>query len=66
MAKPGYIRSEFNTENPKIVSINQRKSMEFVEARRRQNLTDMVHDPKDEVRAPSLDFVAHPEIAARS
>ena len=49
-----YIPSEFLKENPRFTSINQIKANDKIEARKKVNLTNSVHDQKDEVGAPSL------------
>ena len=59
---PTYIKSEFAVDNPTLTSIKQRQALEKVNARKSVNLTEVIHDPKDEVKAPSLDFVRQPKI----
>lgn len=61
-----YIPSEFNIASPPITSVKQRKAQELVAARRRENLTDEVHEQKDDIKHPSLAFVPQPKIAAKS
>ena len=62
-----YIRSEFLAANPPpITSINQKKHLSKVEARRREGLTDALHDTKDEVRQPSLSFISNPKTFSKT
>ena len=62
-----YIYSEFTrTENPRFTSVDQRREHERQEARKAVNLTDVVQEQKDEVKAPSLAFIQNPKIASKS
>ena len=67
MDKP-YIQSEFYGQGgkPRFTSIKQRQENDKQEARKRVNLTDAVHDQKDEVKAPGLSFINNPKIGSKS
>ena len=57
-----YVKSEFLKENPRFTSINQIKANDKIEARRKVNLTDGVHEQKDEVTSPGLSYIHNPKI----
>ena len=62
-----YIYSEFSKGNkPRFTSIQQRRENDKHEARKKAELTNVMQDQKDEVKAPSLAFVENPKIAAKS
>ena len=61
-----YVRSEFLTEAPKFTSINQIKEQNRQNARKSCNLTDQIHEQKDEVKPPGLAYVQNPKIAAQA
>ena len=61
-----YIKSEFLIEKPTHTSINQIKANDKIQARKRVNLTDGVHDQKDEVGAPSLNYIVNPKMKQMS
>ena len=61
-----YILSEFNGPKPAVQSIIQRRENLKQEARKKLNLTNVNQDQKDEVKAPSLDFIEKPKIASKS
>ena len=61
-----YIRSEFLIEKPTYTSINQIKEKDKVDARKKVNLTNEIHEQKDEVGAPSLNFIQNPKMKQMS
>ena len=66
VTRPTYVKGEFTIDNPALTSINQRQSLEKIQARRKVNLTDGTHDAKDEARAPSLDYIFSPQINSKT
>ena len=61
-----YVYSEFYQPAQRFTSVNQRKEFERQEARKRQNLTDVVQEQKDEAKPPSLVYVDNPNIATNA
>ena len=66
VAIPSYVKSEFSVDKPTFTSVRQRIALEKVEARRKVELTDVMQDAKDEVRAPSLEWKYYPKINSNS
>jgi len=66
VAIPSYVKSEFSVDNPTFTSVKQRKELEKIEARRKVELTDVIQDVKDEIRAPSLEYKYQPKINSTS
>ena len=60
-----YMTSEFFGNN-KYTSINQKIAEQRRNARKAADLTDIVHDSKDERVAPSLAYVSQPKIKSKS
>ena len=61
-----YVRSEFLTEAPRFTSINQIKEHNRQDARKKCNLTDQIHEQKDEVKPPGLSYIQNPKIVAQA
>ena len=62
-----YIKSEYLLDKPPaLTSIKQKRELSKVEARRREGLTDGIHDLKDTVREPSLNFITNPKMFTKA
>ena len=61
-----YVRSEFLTEAPKFTSINQIKEQNRQNARKNCNLTDQIHEQKDEVKPPGLSYIQNPKVIGQA
>ena len=60
------VKNEFqNTAHkPRFTSINEKREFERQETRKKANLTNVIHDQKDEIKAPSLAFIHKPSITS--